>query len=103
MCGVRILLLAGALPRPITDAPRGQPRANAHFLGVSGFGTSPPEGSSLARGMQGRPAQAVLAANPLDPRQVEIVCGTLDELPHIRPTRAIGRGQHPARYGPQPN
>ena len=31
--------------------------------------------------MQDQPAQAVLAANLLDPRYVEIVCGPLEELP----------------------
>lgn len=35
----------------------------------------------LGRDMRDQPAQAILAANLLDPRYVEIVCGTLDELP----------------------
>ena len=35
----------------------------------------------LGRDMQDQPAQAALAANLLDPHYVEIVCGTLDELP----------------------
>ena len=35
----------------------------------------------LGRDMQDQPAQAALAANLLDPHYVQIVCGTLDELP----------------------
>ena len=35
----------------------------------------------LGRDMQDQPAEAALAANLLDPRYVEILCGTLDDLP----------------------
>ena len=38
--------------------------------------------ANLGWDMQDQPAQAALAANLLDPHYVEIVCGTVDELPH---------------------
>ena len=40
-----------------------------------------PGRAHLGRDMQDQPAQAALAANLLDPHYVQIVCGTLDELP----------------------
>ena len=37
--------------------------------------------ASLGRDMQDQPAQAALAANLLDQRCVQVLCGTLDQLP----------------------
>lgn len=37
----------------------------------------------LGRDMQDQPAEAALAANLLDPLYVQIVCGTLHELPRV--------------------